>query len=77
MHCLSTSPSGHFVGPMFGGIYDWHTLEGPCVRRHGGRYYCLYSGGCWQNDTYGVDYAVADHVLGPYTDSGNEDGPRV
>ncbi len=63
--------------PMYGGIYDWHTLEGPVVRKHGGRYYCLYSGGCYQNDTYGVDYAVADSVMGPYSDAGNEAGPRV
>lgn len=23
--------------PMYGGIYDWHTLEGPCVRKHENR----------------------------------------
>ena len=63
--------------PMYGGVYDWHTLEGPCVAKHDGRYYCFYSGGRWENDTYGVDYAVADHVLGPYSDAGNEAGPRV
>ena len=45
--------------------------------KHNGRYYCFYSGGCWQNDSYGVDYGVADHVMGPYSDSGNENGPRV
>ncbi len=63
--------------PMYGGIYDWHTLEGPAVRKHDGRYYCFYSGGCWQNDTYGVDYAIADDVIGPYSDTGNEEGPRI
>jgi beta-xylosidase len=63
--------------PMYGATYDWHTLEGPCVRKHEGRYYCFYSAGRWENDTYGVDYAVADHVLGPYSDDGNENGPRV
>ena len=63
--------------PMYGGVYDWHTLEGPCVVKHDGRYYCFYSGGRWETDTYGVDYAVADHVLGPYSDAGNEAGPRV
>ena len=63
--------------PMYGGIYDWHTLEGPVVRKHDGRYYCFYSGGCWRNDTYGVDYAIAATVMGPYSDAGNEDGPRV
>ena len=52
--------------PMYGRLFDWHTLEGPCVIREHGRYYCLYSGGCWQTDTYGLDYTVADHVLGPY-----------
>ncbi|MCX6966887.1 MAG: glycoside hydrolase family 43 protein [Verrucomicrobia bacterium] len=63
--------------PMYGGVYDWHTLEGPCVVKHDGRYYCFYSAGRWENETYGVDYAVADHVLGPYSDAGNEAGPRV
>ncbi len=63
--------------PMYGGTYDWHTLEGPCLCKHDGRYYCFYSGGRWENNTYGVDYAVADHVLGTYSDAGNEGGPRV
>lgn len=63
--------------PMYGRIFDWHTLEGPFVVLHQGRYYCFYSGGCWHTDTYGVDYVVADSVLGPYSDAGAEDGPRV
>ncbi|WP_228038305.1 glycoside hydrolase family 43 protein [Nodosilinea sp. LEGE 06152] len=63
--------------PMYGGTYDWHTLEGPCVRKHGDRYYCFYSGGRWETESYGVDYGVANHVLGPYSDAGNEQGPRV
>jgi GH43 family beta-xylosidase len=63
--------------PMYGRVFDWHTLEGPCVVRRGGRYYCLYSGGCWQTDTYGVDYVVADAVTGPWSDEGAEAGPRV
>ncbi len=63
--------------PMYGAIWDWHTLEGPCVVKHEHRYYCFFSGGCWENETYGVDYGVADSVLGPYSDAGNEAGPRV
>jgi beta-xylosidase len=63
--------------PMYGGTYDWHTLEGPCVRKHEGRYYCFYSGGRWETETYGVDYGVADTVTGSYSDAGNEAGPRV
>jgi beta-xylosidase len=62
---------------MYGGTHDWHTLEGPFVKKHAGRYYCFYSAGRWENETYGVDYAIADHVLGPYSDSGNERGARV
>jgi GH43 family beta-xylosidase len=63
--------------PMYGGIHDWHTLEGPFVVHEGGRYYCLYSGGNWQDLSYGVDYVVADSVLGPYRDEGQAQGPRV
>ncbi|BAT54066.1 glycoside hydrolase family protein [Nostoc sp. NIES-3756] len=62
---------------MYGEIYDWHTLEGPCVRKHEGKYYCFYSGGRWETEDYGVDYGIADHVMGPYSDVGNEAGPRV
>jgi len=53
----------------------WHTVEGPFVLFDKGRYYCLYSGGNWQGAEYGVGYAVADQVLGPYQDSGL--GPAV
>lgn len=63
--------------PMYGKARDWHTLEGPCVIRRDGKYYCLYSGGCWEDATYGVDYVVADDVLGPWSDAGVETGPRI
>jgi beta-xylosidase len=62
---------------MYGHRWDWHTLEGPSVRKHHGRYYCFYSGGRWEDETYGVDYATADSVLGPYSNAGAEHGPRV
>ena len=45
----------------------WHTVEGPCVVAHDGRYFCFYSGGNWQTRDYGVSYAVAEHPLGPWT----------
>lgn len=63
--------------PMYGRLFDWHTLEGPFVVKNRGQYYCFFSGGCWQTDTYGVDYVVADSVLGAYSDEGVERGPRV
>jgi beta-xylosidase len=62
---------------LYGRRYDWHTLEGPFVVRRGRRYHCLYSGGCWQADTYGVDFVTADAITGPWSDAGTELGPRV
>ncbi|MEJ7607503.1 MAG: family 43 glycosylhydrolase, partial [Bryobacteraceae bacterium] len=62
---------------IYGGRYDWHTLEGPCVRKRNGRYFCFFSSGRWENDTYGVDFATADHAGGPYTSSSESTGPRV
>jgi beta-xylosidase len=62
---------------MYGSVFDWHTLEGPFVVKHAGRYYCFFSGGCWHTDTYGVDYVVADAVAGPYSDAGVDGGPRI
>jgi len=51
---------------MYGGVYDWHTVEGAAVQVHEGRFYCFYSGGAWERENYGVSYVVADHPLGPY-----------
>lgn len=55
---------------MYGRTLDWHTLEGPCVARRQGRYYLLYSGGSWQEPTYAVSWAVADHPRGPWREAG-------
>jgi len=53
---------------MYGATYDWHTLEGPSVRRSGDRYYCTYSGGSYLNESYHVAWATAPHPLGPWTE---------
>lgn len=53
---------------MYGEVYDWHTLEGPFVRQHDGRYWLFYSGGSWTEESYAVAYAVADHPLGPWVE---------
>lgn len=63
--------------PMYGQTWDWHTLEGPCLCKHDGLYYCFYSGGRWETENYGVDFAVAEQVAGPYSDEGSEKGARV
>jgi beta-xylosidase len=62
---------------MYGKVFDWHTLEGPCVRYHDGLYYCFYSGGCYEGAGYGIDYGTSTTVMGPYSDLGNENGARV
>lgn len=61
--------------PMYGSVYDWHTLEGPSVVRRDGRYYCFYSGGSWEAAGYGVSYAVADSPLGPWSEP--QPGPVI
>ncbi len=64
--------------PMYGAFYDWHTLEGPFVRKRDGRYYLFYSGGRWEEEGYGVSYAVADSPLGPFTEPASAaDGPLI
>lgn len=63
--------------PLYGRTWAaWHTVEGPCVVVHDGRYYCFYSGGNWQTRDYGVSYAVADHPLGPWKHA-DDPGPAV
>lgn len=47
-----------------GGV-RWHTVEGPFVLKHNGRYYQMFSGGNWQNASYGVCYAVAEQPNPP------------
>jgi arabinan endo-1,5-alpha-L-arabinosidase len=51
---------------MYGQVYDWHTLEGPFVCRRNDRYVLFYSGGNWEEPTYGVGWAEAEHPLGPW-----------
>ena len=60
----------------YGREVDWHTREGPFVVERGGRSFCFVSGGNWQNDTYGISYAVADHPLGPWSEP-RPGGPAV
>jgi beta-xylosidase len=62
---------------MYGSRYDWHTIEGPCVRKRLGRYWCLFSAGRWENESYGVDWAFAGSVNGRWQYDGNENGARL
>lgn len=52
---------------IYGGLHDWHTLEGPAVIHDGeGGCVLLYSGGNWQTPGYGVAVATAPGPEGPW-----------
>jgi GH43 family beta-xylosidase len=59
-----------------GGV-RWHTVEGPFVLEHKGLYYEMFSGGNWQNVTYGVSYATSDRVWRREEWEQNADGEKV
>jgi GH43 family beta-xylosidase len=42
-----------------GGV-RWHTVEGPFVLERKGIYYQMFSGGNWQNESYGVSFAASE-----------------
>ena len=44
-----------------GGV-RWHTVEGPFVLKRKGKYYEMFSGGNWKNQTYGVSYAITESL---------------
>ncbi|HTK38468.1 MAG TPA: glycoside hydrolase family 43 protein [Pyrinomonadaceae bacterium] len=44
-----------------GGV-RWYTVEGPFVLKRKNLYYEMFSGGNWQNTTYGVSFAVSDTI---------------
>ena len=47
-----------------GGV-RWHTVEGPTVFKHKGKYLEMFSGGNWTNSSYGVAFASSDEILAP------------
>jgi GH43 family beta-xylosidase len=59
-----------------GGV-RWHTVEGPFVMKHRGRYYQMFSGGNWQNLSYGVSYATSPTLLNSQEWDQHCDGERV
>jgi len=44
-----------------GGV-RWHTVEGAFVLKRKGTYYEMFSGGNWQNVSYGVSFATTDDI---------------
>jgi beta-xylosidase len=53
--------------------YETYTIEGASVIIHKGLYYCFYSTGEYWNGSYGVCWATAPAITGPWTKQG--DGP--
>ena len=49
-----------FVRDRFQRGQDWHTIEGPFWVEHDGYQYVMYSGACYENDTYHIGYASAE-----------------
>ncbi|MGI8813533.1 MAG: glycoside hydrolase family 43 protein [Pyrinomonadaceae bacterium] len=45
-----------------GGV-RWYTVEGPSVITRKGKYFEMFSGGNWQDTSYGVSFAVSDKIL--------------
>jgi GH43 family beta-xylosidase len=60
--------------PEKGGV-RWHTVEGPFVLEHEGIYYQMFSGGNWQNPTYGVSYATSEEGPQSLTEWAQEELP--
>jgi arabinan endo-1,5-alpha-L-arabinosidase len=53
-----------------GQVFDWHTIEAPWIAKRDGLYYCFYSGSNFGTVNYGLDYVMADSVMGPYRNQG-------
>ncbi len=49
-----------FKRNRYGDGKDWHTLEGAFWFEKDGWQYLMYSGACYENDTYHIGYAVAN-----------------
>ena len=44
-----------------GGV-RWHTVEGPTILKYKGKYFEMFSGGNWQNKSYGVSFAATHNI---------------
>ena len=59
-----------------GGV-RWHTVEGPTVFKYKRKYFEMFSGGNWQNSSYGVGYATSDTIERPDEWDQSIDGSSV
>lgn len=59
-----------------GGV-RWHTVEGPAVVERKGVYFEMFSGGNWQNTSYGVSFAVTEDLRSPEEWEQHADGDKL
>ena len=57
--CINVSQAWEEVWPRVN--------EGPFVLKHNGKYYMTYSANSYESPFYGIGYATADHLTGPWT----------
>lgn len=48
-----------FMKNKYGDGRDWHTIEGPFYFKEGDYHYIIYSGACYQNESYHLGYSYA------------------
>lgn len=56
-------------GKLFQEITPENYVEAPCVMKHDGKYYFMWSSGDWTNGSYNVRYAVSDNIFSGYSES--------
>jgi GH43 family beta-xylosidase len=59
-----------------GGV-RWHTVEGPALIERKGTYFEMFSGGNWQNNSYGVSFAITDDLHSPDEWQQHADGENL
>lgn len=59
------------------GNVRWHTIEGSYVIKRKGVYYQMFSGGNWQNPTYGVSFSKTRDLLAPGEWQQYSDGEKI
>lgn len=59
------------------GNVRWHTIEGSFVLKRKGVYYQMFSGGNWQNPSYGVSFATTRGLLAPDEWQQFSDGEKI
>jgi len=73
LHCIVVrlnddliSLGTHDDGTTYKEITPEGYVEGPFMLKRNGKYYFMWSEGCWEDDDYCVAYSIADSPYGPF-----------